>query len=46
LGDEIISMKKPVHPGRLVKANLEELQLSVAEAANALKVTRQALRHC
>jgi antitoxin HigA-1 len=38
-------MKNPVHPGPLVKANLDELQLSVAEAANALKVTRQALNN-
>ena len=36
-------MKNPVHPGKLVKANLEELGLSVAEAARALKVTRQQL---
>jgi len=36
-------MKNPVHPGKLVEANLEELDLSVAEAAKALKVTRQQL---
>ncbi len=36
-------MKNPVHPGELVKANLEELALSVAEAAKALGVTRQQL---
>ena len=34
-------MKSPVHPGKLVKANLEELNLTVTEAAKALKVTRQ-----
>lgn len=34
-------MKNPVHPGKLVEANLEELNLTVAEAAKALKVTRQ-----
>jgi plasmid maintenance system antidote protein VapI len=34
-------MKNPVHPGELVKANLEELGLSVAAAAKALGVTRQ-----
>jgi addiction module HigA family antidote len=36
-------MKNPAHPGELVQANLEELGLSVAEAANALGVTRQQL---
>src|SRR6476619_8109626 len=38
-----MTMKNPVHPGKLVKANLEELALSVAEAARAMKVTRQQL---
>ncbi len=36
-------MKNPSHPGELVKANLEELGLSVADAAKALHVTRQQL---
>lgn len=36
-------MKNPVHPGKLVEANLEELGMSVADAAKALKVTRQQL---
>jgi addiction module HigA family antidote len=36
-------MKNPVHPGALAKANLEELSLSVASAAKAMKVTRQQL---
>jgi len=36
-------MKNPVHPGVLVKANLDELGVSVADAAEALGVTRQAL---
>ena len=36
-------MKNPTHPGKLVEANLEELGLTVAEAAKALKVTRQQL---
>jgi antitoxin HigA-1 len=36
-------MKNPVHPGELVKANLDELELSVAEAASGLGVTRQQL---
>ena len=38
-------MKNPVHPGALAKANLEELNLSVAEAAKAIKVTRQQLQN-
>jgi addiction module HigA family antidote len=36
-------MKNPPHPGELVRANLEELKLSVAEAADGLRVTRQQL---
>lgn len=36
-------MKKPGHPGTLVKANLDELGLSVAEAAKAMRITRQQL---
>jgi addiction module HigA family antidote len=36
-------MKNPVHPGELVKANLDELGLSVAEAAKAIGITRQQL---
>jgi len=36
-------MKNPSHPGRLIKADLEELGLSVAEAAEGLGVTRQQL---
>ena len=40
---EHMPMKNPVHPGALAKANLEELNLSVAEAAKSMKVTRQQL---
>lgn len=36
-------MKNPVHPGRLVKGNIDELGLSVAEAAGKLGVSRQQL---
>lgn len=36
-------MKNPVHPGALAKANLDELKLSVAEAAKTMKITRQQL---
>ena len=36
-------LKNPSHPGALVKANLEELGMSVTDAAKALHVTRQQL---
>lgn len=36
-------MKAPPHPGRLVKDEIEELGLSVAQAAQGLGVTRQQL---
>jgi addiction module HigA family antidote len=36
-------MKNPVHPGELVRENLDELSLSVAAAAKGLGVTRQQL---
>ncbi len=36
-------MKHPSHPGRLIKNEIEELGLSVAEAAAALGITRQQL---
>ncbi|MFM9943041.1 MAG: HigA family addiction module antitoxin [Hyphomicrobiaceae bacterium] len=36
-------MKNPAHPGRLLKDDLEALKLTVAEAAEALGVTRQQL---
>jgi len=38
-------MKTPVHPGALAKANLDELKLSVAEAAKTMKITRQQLHN-
>jgi addiction module HigA family antidote len=38
-------MKNPVHPGALAKANLDELNGSVAEAAKAMKITRQQLHN-
>ena len=38
-------MKNPVHPGVLVKANLDDLGVSVADAAQALGVTRQQLHN-
>lgn len=39
-------MKKPVHPGRIVRHDcLEPLSLTVTEAAKVLGVTRQALNN-
>ena len=36
-------MKRPPHPGLLVKMELEELGVSIADAARALGITRQQL---
>ncbi|MGE3622618.1 MAG: HigA family addiction module antitoxin [Bdellovibrionales bacterium] len=36
-------MKNPVHPGELLKANLDELRLNVTNAAKILDVTRPTL---
>jgi len=36
-------MKNPSHPGSLIKADLDELGLSVVEAAQALGISRQQL---
>ena len=38
-----MAMKNPPHPGRLLRADIEALGLSVAEAAEGLGVTRQQL---
>ena len=38
-------MKNTVHPGELAKANLDELKISVADAAKAMLVTRQQLHN-
>ena len=38
-----MAMKNPPHPGDLLKDNVNELGLSVAEAAKGLGVTRQQL---
>jgi addiction module HigA family antidote len=35
-----MAMKNPPHPGRIVKSAIDELDLSVAKAAEALGVTR------
>ncbi len=34
-------MKNPVHPGRIVKGCLDDLELDITSAARALGVTRQ-----
>ena len=39
----IMTVKDPAHPGRMVKAEIEYLNLSVAQAAEALGVTRSQL---
>jgi addiction module HigA family antidote len=36
-------MKNPSHPGSLIRADLDELGLSITEAAQALGVSRQQL---
>lgn len=33
-------MKNPVHPGRIIKGTLDELELSITDAAKVLGVTR------
>jgi addiction module HigA family antidote len=38
-----MAMKNPSHPGRLIRDDLDELGISVAEAAAGLGVTRQQL---
>ncbi len=40
-----MSMKNPPHPGELIGDSLEEMGVSVAEAAKALGVTRQQLHN-
>jgi len=40
-----MDMKNPAHPGELVKECLDDLGLSVAEAAKGLGITRQQLHN-
>jgi antitoxin HigA-1 len=40
-----MEMKNPVHPGQLVKECLDDLSMSVAEAAKSLRITRQQLHN-
>jgi addiction module HigA family antidote len=43
--ERAMPMKNPIHPGALAKANLDELRLSVGEAAKSMRVTRQQLHN-
>jgi antitoxin HigA-1 len=36
-------MKNPSHPGKLIKADIDELGLSIVEAAKGLDISRQQL---
>jgi addiction module HigA family antidote len=36
-------MKNPAHPGEIIKASLDEIEVTTAEAARALGVSRQQL---
>ena len=38
-------MKNPAHPGELIGDNLEELGVSIVDAAKALGITRQQLHN-
>jgi addiction module HigA family antidote len=38
-----MAMKNPAHPGEVIQNNIDELGLSVTEAAKGLGVTRQQL---
>jgi addiction module HigA family antidote len=38
-----VPMKNPCHPGSLIKADIEELRLTVVDAAKALGISRQQL---
>src|SRR5438093_2198453 len=44
-GDDRMQMKNPAHPGELVRDNIDELGLSVSQAAKGLGVTRQQLHN-
>ena len=35
-----MAMKQPVHPGRIVRGAIEDLDVSVTDAARALRVSR------
>jgi addiction module HigA family antidote len=40
-----MDMKNPPHPGKLIDANLKELDISIAAAAEVLAVSRQHLNN-
>ena len=39
----MMTLKNPVHPGRIVKSSIEELELTVTAAAKMLNVSRSRL---
>jgi addiction module HigA family antidote len=41
----MLRMKNPAHPGELIRETLDELGVSISDAANALGVTRQQLHN-
>jgi addiction module HigA family antidote len=44
-GLRLLRMKNPGHPGELIRETLDELGVSITDAANALGVTRQQLHN-
>ena len=40
-----MTMKNPAHPGELIRETLDELDVSVTEAAKTLGITRQQLHN-
>ena len=40
-----MTMKNPVHPGKIVKSALEDLNVSITSAAAALKISRPSLSY-
>lgn len=41
----MLTMKNPAHPGELIRETLDELDVSVTEAAKTLGITRQQLHN-
>ena len=41
----MLTMKNPAHPGELIRETLDELGVSVSEAAKVLGITRQQLHN-
>jgi len=42
-GRSVMPMKRPVHPGRIVRGTIDDLGLTVTDAAHVLNVSRPAL---